>query len=361
MSEEFNYTDSTNNTSKEIEKNTSFEFGNNLILNSYINQTSENSEFKEPDHEIKWVDSIQNSFLFKHDIERVWLFIKSFDILILIANKGDYPCVIIKGKDTWKEGNQFKGNMYDLYPFVGKVNKSVNLPEMKKIEWIFNVKNNEYFALTIELFKVTEDNTTVSLREFKFEKNQLKLEISQKLLKVNENEIFNHVEKILEKEPFNLLKYESGIIAGKMEDIWNFILNFNNVTAIAPNNNFLPNINVNDLKIGEKTKASIFYNDEIRTFDIILKCKEEKKGWNKWIVASEVSGGYPKKVPSHIILLQLTKINNNESQLTLLTKFQEPIDHNEFIEISKRKKYILNSIKDYFENFYSPNSSKTSK
>ena len=57
----------------------------------------------------------------------------------------------------------------------------------------------------------------------------------------------------------------------------------------------------------------------------------------------------------HIILFQLTKISKNESQLTLLTKFHEPIPTNEFKEIAKRQKYLLLSIKDYFDNFYAPN------
>jgi hypothetical protein len=361
MSEEFNNTDSTFNTSKEIEKkNSSFESGNNVILNSYINQKTETNEFKEPDHEIKWVDNIQTCYHFKQDIERVWLIIRSFDILMLISNPDDYPCVIIKGQDTWKEGNIFKGNSYGLFPFVGKVNKTVNFPEMKKIEWLFNVKDNDYFMLTIELFKVNEDKTTVALREFKFEKKQLKLEFTQRLKNINEITIFNKIEKILEKEPINLLRYESGIISGQMEDIWNFILDFNNLIAIAPNNNYLPNINFKELKIGQKVTASVFFNDEIRTFDITLKCKEERKGWNKWIMGCEVSGGAPKKVPKHIVLFQLTKINNNESQLTLLTKFNEPIDNDEFKKLSDRKKYVLNSIKDYFENFYTPSSSPNS-
>ena len=56
-----------------------------------------------------------------------------------------------------------------------------------------------------------------------------------------------------------------------MEDIWNIIIDFNKLTAIAPNNNFLPNISVKDMKIDEKIEVSVFYNDELRKFDITLK------------------------------------------------------------------------------------------
>ena len=52
--------------------------------------------------------------------------------------------------------------------------------------------------------------------------------------------------------------------------------------------------------------------------------------------------------------IQLTKISEKECQLTLLTKYLENIENEEFNEITIKKKYLLNSLKDYFENFYSP-------
>ena len=95
-----------------------------------------------------------------------------------------------------------------------------------------------------------------------------------------------------------------------MEDIWNIIIDFNKLTAIAPNNNFLPNISAKDMKIEEKIEVSVFYIDKIRKFDITLKCKNEKPEWNKWVIVCEISGGNPVKMPKHIILFQVTKINN---------------------------------------------------
>ena len=142
-----------------------------------------------------------------------------------------------------------------------------------------------------------------------------------------------------------------------MEDIWNFVLDFNKIMAIAPNNNYLPNINIKELKIGEKKEVCVFHNNQIRYFDISLKCREEKPGWNKWLIVCEASGGRPTTIPRHTVLFQLTKINNNECQLTLLTKYQDPIDNDQFKDLSNRKKYLILSLKDYFENFYTPSSS----
>ena len=328
---------------------------NSISGNSIIKNSIEGNVFIEPKNEIQWKTLYQDTYYFKHDIGRVWIILRNLNVLSILSNLGHYPCIFLKGKDTWTKGNLFKANIFCRIPFIGKVRNCSNLPEIKNIEWIIHLRN-QYIFIIIELFKVTEDNSTVAIKQIKGEK-ELKNDEEKARIKMIEKKLFEKIDKVLEEEPINLLKYESAIINGKMEDIWNIILDFNKLTAIAPNNNYLPNISIKDMKIGEKKEVSIFHNDEIRKFDIILKCKEEKPGWNKWLIVCEASGGNPVKMPKHIILFQLTKISNSTCQLTLLTKFHEPIGTEEFKEIVKRQKYLLLSIKDYFDNFYAPNSS----
>ena len=94
----------------------------------------------------------------------------------------------------------------------------------------------------------------------------------------------------------------------------------------------MPNYNLKDLKIGEKTQVSIIRDNIIQTADIILKCRETNPDWNKWLLVIDIFGGKPKKIPRHTSLFQLTKINNNECQLIMLTKYNEPVDYQEFQE-----------------------------
>ena len=317
----------------------------------------EKSIFINPEKEPNWKYNYQTSYHFIQEIERIWPIIRSFDILSIYSDNNHYPIIFIKGEDSWTVGNEFKGNLFGFFPFAAKVNEILNLPEMKKIEWIFNLKKNDYFVIGFELFKVTEDNSTIAIKYIKYE-NNLFNEKNEKLYNIIiGNSIFEKVDELLEKEPFNLINSESCIINGKMEDIWNIITDFNKLTAIAPNNNYFPNINIRNLKIEEKIEATIFSNDEIKKCDIILKCKEDKIGSNKWLTVFEVSGGYPNKIPKNIVLFQLIKVNNNECQLTLLTNFEEPLENAEFKKISNSKKYTLASLKDYFDNFFSPISS----
>lgn len=351
-----NNTDSTN-IRLNMEK-TNSQFQQNLKTISNINDSKniqEKKEFINPDGKIKFTFGVQNSYHFPQDIERVWMIVKNFDILSLFSNRDNYPIVYIKGQDTWKEGNEFKGNFFGIYPFVARVKKSLNLPEIKKINWIFNFREKDYAIVKLELFKVTEDNSTVIYKKIKYNKNEIFEEI-EKNMKINENSTFEQIEILLENEPINLLEYESGIINGKMEDIWDIVTDYSKITAIAPNNNYIPNMNLKTMKVGDY--ISVYNSDRNKNLNFYMKFKDERPGWNKWLILLEVyDADISSKNLVSSVLLQLTKINNKECQLTLITKFHQPVKTEEFRDITNRKKYLLLSVKDYFDNFYSPNSS----
>ena len=45
---------------------------------------------------------------------------------------------------------------------------------MKEIKWLFNnIIDNNYYEVKLNLYKVTEDNSTVVLRTIKSEKNKI--------------------------------------------------------------------------------------------------------------------------------------------------------------------------------------------
>ena len=327
---------------------------NSPIKNSSREPKIEEYKFINPERELKWNWIKYNSYLFKQDIERVWLIVKNFDLLALINNKGNYPCISDKGQDTWIIGNEFKGNLFGLFPFKARVEKCVNLPDMKKIKWLFNIKNKDYLLIKIELFKVTGDNTCALYMKIKLENTQYLKKVEKIFKDETPTLLFKNIEEILEKEPINLFQYESGIINAKMEEVWNIVTNFNSLSAIAPNNNILPNINIGEMSKGE-TKTVLFYCDnQLQEIDITLQHKDERKGWNKWLFVLLISYGVSSKQPKQTILIQLTKINKEECQISFISKFHDSIDTKKFKEMAKRKKYILLSLKDYFDNFYSP-------
>lgn len=331
-----------------LENNNSINLRNNSTLTN-----NENSEFKEVNKKIEWKHYEQVTSHLKPDIERVWLLVQKLDILLLIHNQGHYPLILTKGSDTKKIGNQFQGNLFGHFPFIAKVNKNSEYPEFKKIEWLFFLKNKNYMSIKMELLKVTEDNSTTLLEKVKFETQELFSELN-KYFVPNKTQLFSIIEKILENEPINLVIYESGLINGKMEDIWEFITDFSKLSIVAPNNCFPSNINLKKLEKGQKETYFIRTKKELKEFTLELECKEEKPGWNKWLIVSDI---YSKNsnFKEGSLFIQLTKINNNLCQLTIIQKNFQAKNAQEFREISKDFKYIIISIKDYFDNFFSHN------
>ena len=325
--------------------NISIEKNDNNIF--FLNNNEEITKFVDPDYEIQWKNFLQDSYHFKQDIDRVWAIFRSFDILSILSNQDNNLLIYLKGNDTWKQGNEFKGSVLGQFPYVAKVKDSINLPEIKKIEWII-YSQKEYTLISIDLLKVTDDNSTVVVKQIKREKDFPK-EISNMVIQMNGDKLYEKIDNILETEPINLLKYESGIINGNMEDIWNIMTDFNQLRIISQKNNYLPNFSFKNMKINEKKEASVSNNETIKKYFITLKYKEEKPGWNKCLIAFEVSGGELVKIPVHTVLYQLTKITNTKCQLTILTKFHEPIGTEIFKKFSNEKRHLLVSVKEYFD------------
>ena len=334
----------------------------NLInINEQITSVNNdnNNDFKEKMGKIYWEHIEQNTFHLKQEIERIWYLMKKLSILLLLHNQGHYPLIFIKGKDTENLGNIFRGNFYGNFPFVAKVNKLMDYPEFRKIEWLFFLRNKYYMCVKLELFKVTEDNSTSILKKVKYEKKELFNEMKTHI-KLSKKTIFDSIEALLKNEPINLVMYESGLINGKMEDIWDIITDFSKLSAIAPNNNFPANINLRKMQLRKKEPFTIKYKNELIECLMELNYREENPGWNKWLIICDYF-----KINSDEkegkILFQLTKISNNLCQLTIVGKYFTPKNAEEFQEISQKTKYVIISVKDYFENFFSPNNFNESK
>ena len=109
------------------------------------------------------------------------------------------------------------------------------------------------------------------------------------------------------------------------------------------------------LKIGEEVPVH-YKNNNGKDLELLIKLNErnEKPGWNKWVVVFSAYENGKQKKHLQSVIIQLTKVSENIHQLCVITKFNKPCSCELFKELSQSKKYMLASLKDYFENFYSP-------
>ena len=319
-----------------------------LKFESFIDKNLLNAEkFLKKDD---WRIILNLSHYFHQNIERVWPYFQTFDKFKAIFNLEHL--IIKNGTKENIVGNLFEGAYYD-YNFRAKLLKFKNSCEFKKIKWIFYFDNNEIFKIKINLYKVTSDNSTVLDYIISYVPKLGQSILEQVLPELNNNQIFKNVEEAIQKQFNALYQYESCLIQGSPEEIWNILSDNSKLVLIAPNNEcFLP-ININDKKVGETFEIKMNINDKESNIEVKLDLLRKKMG-NKWIFCYTILGGKPFNILKQSLFVQLTKINNNETQLSISTKIYENINSEMIIYLSNKKKYVLTSLKDYFLNFYTP-------
>lgn len=342
------------NDIEEDEEFKEFEKLNKLIEKNIKLEVTINKILEEAEHFVKnneWKIISDRTYYFKQDIERIWDIIKSLDFFFTINRSEQYPFIIKKGSNIWNLGNIFEGKLFGIYDFNAKVIKQKIFNELKKTEWIFFLENGENFRLKYKLYKVTEDNSTilnVILRHTTASEENLISQIKERL---NQVDYEKKIEEMIKKESVYLYQYESGIIPSTMEEIWEIVTDCSKLVLIAPDNKCFVPININNAKIGDILNVPMKIKNIDGYLQIKLDSKERKLGWNNWCFSYSILGGEPFKFYKQTIQVQFTKINRNQTQLCLFTKIYEKIPMEMFKCLSKQKKYVISSIKDYFENF----------
>jgi hypothetical protein len=341
--------DTVEEESNEIDELTKI-IENKLKLETQINTNLDNIEthFKKED----WKVLKDFTHYFKHGIERVWNIVSNFELLLIISDSNHYPCVIKKGSEIYSQGNIFEGKFFSIYKFLGKVLKLRNFPDLKKIEFIFFLDNAEILKLKISLYKVTKENSCVLRVISKYIPSLGENNTFQISSKWKKEDMLQRIEKMLTNEKSDLFQYESGIIPGRMEDIWDILSDNSKLVSVAPNNRCFVPININNVKVGEVSKVTLNIKGIEGTLEIKLDLKEKEKGWNKWTFVYSILSSKPFKIPRQTVFVQMTKINQNETQLGVYTKIHDVINNEMFNNLSQKKKYVISSLKDYFENFF---------
>lgn len=329
------------------------------IKNQSIIEINDINEFKEKMGKINWEYKNQFPYLMKQDIKRVWYIMKNLRSILIIHNQGHSPLNFIKGKDSETVGNVFKGNLFGNFPFIGRVIKFKDYPELKKIEWLFHFRDKYYVIFKTEYFIVSNELSTSIITKMKFDKkefyNEIKTYFKEPFVK-----LYEYLEKGLNNSPINLVMHESGLINGKMADIWDIITDFSKLSAIAPYNNFPPYFNLRNIELKKKQPFTINYkNLAIKCF-IEITFRADEPGWSKWLIISNyyIENSEEKKLST---LFQLNKISNDLCQLNIYATFFKPINAENFQKISEKIRYSITSLQEYFDNFYSPNNQGEAK
>ena len=286
-----------------------------------------------------------------HNSNRLFNFIKNIDLILMLEKSIHHIPINIIGKDTFTVGNVFKGILFFSIPYVCKVLKYINSNKLKKIKWEITTKSIKnlikIFHIIIKLYKVTDDNSTVIYLKIKALNSNIE---DQTFFKQNFDSIFKDliikVENILSNSCKDLIQIESGIISASMEDIWYFLVNIKELKKIAP---LIPFDNINFTELNIEQIYEIYFKKTI-LIKIQIQYIDKKIGWNKWVIVFKIFDD-EHKISANELMIHLCKINSNECQVFLIQSFLEPVSQEIIKKISELKIYVINSIKDYLENY----------
>ena len=298
---------------------------------------------------------IEYSYTFKHAITRVWVIVRDAPATALLLPEQHFPIIITKGKETWSVGTEFYGKVADSGEYNGKCIKVKNFPQLKQLIWEIEPKISVTpFHYEYQLFKVDDEKeeSTVLLLKLKFydkKSYDYFTSIRERYEKIKDG-LVEKINKLLSQSNLNLYQYEGGLVYSSMEKVWGFLTDFSQLKKIAP----LIRMDCDDpdniySKIPGEEKKIYIENHKGYYLAKTLKY-DQRKNWNKWIFCYQIYSGSI-KIPTQIICMALSKVNANECQIAVFTDFKEPATSDYIKSLSIQKKYVIQSIKDYLENY----------
>lgn len=295
-------------------------------------------------------EEIEQSYTLKNNIERIWFWVRDVRLLMIINNFEFDPITMRKGQNTYMKGNEFEGKIFSRLNFKCTVIEVESLSFRKYIKWKFIFEGNLTLNFSISLFEVSNTSNTIlycqteiekGIRElFQFE--PLKLSLTQ-----NFSDIVENLKKVLQESAINLSQFEAGIIRTSMTDLWNLITDLKKLKNIAPLSCF--DFECHYDKMEEGCIIKFITHSNISYLVRVGKINRREES-NEWSFSYELIEG-DLKIFFRDTTISIKKINKSECQIAILTEFIVPCGYEILQNVGEHKKYLINSIKDYLENY----------
>lgn len=292
------------------------------------------------------------TFVVKEYVERVWMFTRDCSLSDLFLQEKDILLEVNQpGITSWMPGIEFEGKILKSYIFKGKCTKVVTYQNYKKIKWQFNLFEDSLIKVHETLHYLPSSTKTVILVQIKFsnerERNVFRqIEGGKKLEK-----LFNKAEEIITKISKNLYQFESCILRANMEDIWKIMTKMNKLKLIAPKMRLIsPDETEEEEKVGEIKTITVLGGNP-KSYKIKVTFIQKRPNSKRWVYAFESVEGNEEFVPIQSAAIHITRVSNEECQLCYFHDFKSYVPFKFIKGLSNDKIYVLDSIKDYLENF----------
>lgn len=292
------------------------------------------------------------TFSFSEPIDRVWSLLRDLKLVTSLSASNTYPVIPTSSNDiTWTVDSIFEGNIMGVSTFVAKCVKMKTSLIKKTIKWHFTYSDKKENYLKISLYLNTSNNGTILYWREDFPPSYFQGERIPDIKLNNENSMLmiSKIQKILKESSVDLFQFEGCVIRGDMNDVWSFVIEPQQLKKIAPLYCYDAEVIGDKVGcVGSVVKMYIdtkekFYYTKIEKIDM-------KKYRNKWLIKLSCFGGTMKS-PIHEVTVNIIRINQEEIYISLFHEFKEPVTQQKIKQLSQRKRYVLENLKDFIENY----------
>lgn len=297
-------------------------------------------------------DLLVVSYVTEENIDRCWIFFSD-----ILKCEGSPSNIVInykldKGKNTYTIGNKFSSYWIGISKIHYKCIDSKNSYGVRKISWIITLDIGFSIRKTYLLYPITSDNRTLiklNLELISTESNEpMKFEETKEYYYQLQYKIINKIIKVMEESKEYHFIHESFIVKKNQITCWNNIINLKKlgeVTSGEIGKNFICN--------GDPEKVGAFWRCELKSeknlIFIIIKNISKPKKRNTWKYCLETFGTQLINLKQNVEI-NIVKINNETSQISILIKYLEKINKNIYDSKKKKIKEVLPKIKEFINN-----------
>ena len=304
---------------------------------------------KESKH-IEKNDLLVVSYVSEENIDRCWIFFS--DILKCEGSPSNIVTNyhLDKGKNTYTIGNEFSCYWIGISNIHYKCIESKNSYAIRKISWIIALDIGFSIRKTYLIYPITNDNKSLIKLNLELitENNEpMNFEETKDYYYQLQYKIINKITKVMDASKEYHFIYESFIVKKGQIICWNNIINLKKIGEVLSGN-----IGNNFISNGEPEKIGTFWSElknENKLIFIIVKNISKPKKRNTWKYCLETFGTQINNI-RQTVEINIVKINNETSQISILIKYLEKLNKNLYDYKKKRIKEVIPKIKTFINN-----------
>lgn len=293
------------------------------------------------------------TFTIKENMERVWMFMRDCSLSDLLLEDDDILLEVFDlPQMLWIPGIVFGGKFLKTFDYKGSCYKVCTYPNFKKIKWDFTIFSNNKVKVAESFFPIPSQGSTLVHLQLKFNNDNVRNIFRQLGGEKRLTKLFKSVEEIVLKISKNLSQFESCIIKAPMQDIWEFMTKVNKLKLIAPKSKLTCEDETDEEEKTGTIKTLSLEDDDTYTCKIKVVKIEKKANLKRWVYEYEtLMEAEEGQIPTQTVSIHITRVNDDECHVSFYHDFKTYIPFKYIKLLSSEKVYILDSVKDYLENF----------